>query len=153
MSIEHKLSTPTFNQIQTMIGGIILLSQYSPLHQRYVLAEWQQRIMPSFELNQYCYYEDENQRPVAFCNWAFVSEENRRLLLNGERELIDSDWRSGSHIFMPEMIAPFGHAREVVNDLRSRVFAPWQGQKVCTVRAKVSAKNNRCIRKVQWFSI
>ncbi|EJH53906.1 RTX toxin acyltransferase family protein [Vibrio cholerae HC-41B1] len=51
------------------------------------------------------------------------------------------------------MIAPFGHGREVVNDLRRRVFLPWQGQKVCTVRGKVDAQNDRCIRKVQWFSI
>ncbi|GHW31693.1 RTX toxin activating protein [Vibrio cholerae] len=56
-------------------------------------------------------------------------------------------------IYIPEMIAPFGHGREVVNDLRRRVFLPWQGQKVCTVRGKVDAQNDRCIRKVQWFSI
>ncbi|NAX42324.1 RTX toxin-activating lysine-acyltransferase RtxC, partial [Vibrio sp. V25_P4S6T154] len=27
------------------------------------------------------------------------------------------------------------------------------GQKVCTVRGKIDTQNDRCIRKVQWFSI
>ena len=140
-------------QIQHMIGGVILLSQYSPLHRRYVMTEWQQRIMPAFELNQFCYYEDAQKRPVAFCNWAFLSEQNRDELLSGEREIEQQDWRSGQHIFIPEMIAPFGHGREVVQDLRRRVFLPWKGQKVCTVRGKLDAHHDRCIRQVQWFSI
>ncbi|MGR5146437.1 RTX toxin-activating lysine-acyltransferase RtxC [Photobacterium alginatilyticum] len=153
MAIKHQPAELTLAQIQHMIGGVMLLSQYSPLHRRYVLAEWQQRIMPAFELNQFCYYEDEHGRPVAFCNWAFLSEQNRDELLSGEREITSTDWRSGQHIFIPEMIAPFGHGRQVVNDLRRRVFLPWQGQKVCTVRGKVDAQNDRCIRQVQWFSI
>lgn len=73
MSIKHQPANLTLAQIQQMIGGVMLLSQHSPLHRRYVVAEWQQRIMPAFELNQFCYYEDEHGRPIAFCNWAFVS--------------------------------------------------------------------------------
>ncbi|MEQ5091681.1 RTX toxin-activating lysine-acyltransferase RtxC [Providencia rettgeri] len=140
-------------QIQHIIGGVMLLSQYSPLHRRYILAEWQARIMPAFELNQFCYYEDENGRPVAFCNWAFLSIKNRDELLSGKREIDDSDWNSGGNIFIPEMIAPFGHGRKVINDLRRRIFLPWKGQKVCTVRGKLDVQSNRCIRQVQWFSI
>ncbi|MEH6531232.1 MAG: RTX toxin-activating lysine-acyltransferase RtxC [Photobacterium frigidiphilum] len=153
MSIKHQSAELTLAQIQNMIGGVMLLSQYSPLHRRYVITEWQQRIIPAFELNQFCYYEDEHGRPIAFCNWAFLSEKSRDELLLGEREITPTDWRSGQHIFIPEMIAPFGHGREVVNDLRRRVFLPWKGQKVSTVRGKVDAQNDRCIRQVQWFSI
>ncbi|MCG6305174.1 RTX toxin-activating lysine-acyltransferase RtxC [Vibrio vulnificus] len=153
MSITHQPANLTLAQMQQMIGGVMLLSQHSPLHRRYVVAEWQQRILPAFELNQFCYYEDEHGRPIAFCNWAFVSEQTRDELLSGVREISPSDWRSGQHIYIPEMIAPFGHGREVVNDLRRRVFLPWKGQKVYTVRGKVDAQNDRCIRKIQWFSI
>ena len=153
MLIQHRAAKLDRAMMQKMMGGILLLSQYSPLHQRYLISEWQQRIMPSFELNQFCYYEDEHGRPIAFCNSAFVSEQIRDELLSGVREISPSDWRSGQQIYIPEMIAPFGHGREVVNDLRRRVFLPWQGQKVCTVRGKVDAQNDRCIRKVQWFSI
>ena len=153
MSITHQSASLTLAQIKNLIGGVMLLSQHSPLHSRYVVAEWQQRIMPAFELNQFCYYEDEQGRPIAFCNWAFLSEQSRDALLSGDREISLSDWRSGQHIYIPEMIAPFGHGREVVNDLRRRVFLPWKGQKVCTVRGKVDVQNDRCIRKVQWFSI
>ncbi|EPC6991712.1 toxin-activating lysine-acyltransferase, partial [Vibrio cholerae] len=79
MSITHQPANLTLAQIQQMIGGVMLLSQHSPLHRRYVVAEWLQRILPAFELNQFCYYEDEHGRPIAFCNWAFVSEQIRKL--------------------------------------------------------------------------
>ncbi|WP_340479156.1 RTX toxin-activating lysine-acyltransferase RtxC [Vibrio anguillarum] len=153
MLIQHRAAKLDRAMMQKMMGGILLLSQYSPLHQRYLISEWQQRIMPSFELNQFCYYEDEQGRPIAFCNWAFLSEQVRELLLSGEREIEAADWCSGDHIYIPEMLAPFGHGRQIVNDLRQRVFLPWKGQKVCTVRGKIDTQNDRCIRKVQWFSI
>jgi cytolysin-activating lysine-acyltransferase len=98
-------------------------------------------------------YEDAQGRPVAFCNWAFVSLSIRDTLLAAERELIREDWQSGNHIFIPEMIAPYGHARAVVSDLRRRIFLPWKGQRVCTVRGHVHAERGHCVRRVQWFSI
>ncbi|KMW72893.1 lysine acyltransferase [Photorhabdus luminescens subsp. luminescens] len=153
MAIVHQPAKLNNAEIQAMIGGVMLLSQHSPLHRRYLVSEWQQRILPAFELNQFCYYEDEHGRPIAFCNWAFLSEQNRDELLSGERELTHTDWRSGPHIFFPEMIAPFGHGREVARDLRRRVFLPWKGQKACTVRGKLDIQNNRCIRQVQWFFV
>ncbi len=139
--------------MQAIIGGVMLLCQHSPLHRRYLVAEWQQRILPSLQFNQFCYYEDEHQRPVAFCNWAFLSDRSRDVILAGEREISLEDWRSGQHIFFPEMIAPFGHARGIACDLRRRVFAAWKGQKACTVRGILDIQNDRCIRKVQWFSV
>ena len=153
MKINYQPEELDDSKVQAMIGGVMLLSQHSPLHRHYVVAEWQQRIMPAFELNQFCYYEDDQGRPIAFCNWAFLSEQNRDELLSGTRELLPSDWRSGEHIYIPEMIAPFGHGRQIVNDLRRRVFLPWKGQKVCTVRGKLNTQTNQCIRSVQWFSI
>ncbi|PHM56197.1 RTX toxin activating protein [Xenorhabdus hominickii] len=131
----------------------MLLCQHSPLHRRYLVAEWQQRILPSFQLNQFCYYQDEHQRPVAFCNWAFLSDSSRDAILSGEREILWEDWRSGQHIFFPEMIAPFGHARDIAHDLRRRVFSAWKGQKACTVRGTLDVQNERCIRRIQWFTV
>ncbi|WP_280513340.1 toxin-activating lysine-acyltransferase [Chromobacterium amazonense] len=141
------------SQKQAMLGGVMLLSQYSPLHRRYSVAEWQHRIIPAFDLDQFCYYEDDQGRPVAFCNWAFVSIQVRKILLSGSRDLIETDWQSGDFIFIPEMIAPFGHARAVVRDLRQRVFSSKKGQRVCTVRGTIHPDVGTCARKVQWFSI
>ncbi|MGY3960511.1 RTX toxin-activating lysine-acyltransferase RtxC [Aeromonas popoffii] len=153
MSLVLQSTEPNWQQNQHMLGGVILLSQHSSLHRRYSVAEWQQRILPAFELNQFSYYEDAQGRPVAFCNWAFVSLSIRDTLLAAERELIREDWQSGNHIFIPEMIAPYGHARAVVSDLRRRIFLPWKGQRVCTVRGHVHAERGHCVRRVQWFSI
>ncbi|AOM40844.1 RTX toxin-activating lysine-acyltransferase RtxC [Xenorhabdus hominickii] len=153
MMIQHQSATLSTTEIQAMIGGVMLLCQHSPLHRRYLVAEWQQRILPSFQLNQFCYYQDEHQRPVAFCNWAFLSDSSRDAILSGEREILWEDWRSGQHIFFPEMIAPFGHARDIAHDLRRRVFSAWKGQKACTVRGTLDVQNERCIRRIQWFTV
>ncbi|AGM43257.1 RTX toxin-activating lysine-acyltransferase RtxC [Aeromonas hydrophila] len=153
MHLVLQPTEPNWQQKKHMLGGVMLLSQHSSLHRRYSVAEWQQRILPAFELNQFCYYEDSCGRPVAFCNWAFVSLSIRDTLLAAERELIREDWQSGDHIFIPEMIAPYGHARAVVSDLRRRIFLPWKGQRVCTVRGHVHAELGHCVRRVQWFSI
>ncbi|MEN7431170.1 toxin-activating lysine-acyltransferase [Chromobacterium sp. TRC.1.1.SA] len=136
-----------------MLGGVMLLSQHSPLHRRYSVSEWSHRILPAFELGQFCYYEDNQGRPVAFCNWALVSIPVRNVLLSGERDLISTDWQSGDFVFFPEMIAPFGHARTVVRDLRQRVFASRKGQQACTVRGAIHEDQDCCVRKVQWFLI
>ncbi|WFQ81177.1 toxin-activating lysine-acyltransferase [Xenorhabdus sp. SF857] len=107
MVITHHLATLSAHEIQAMMGGVMLLCQHSPLHRRYSVAEWQQRILPSFRLNQFCYYEDEHQRPVAFCNWAFLSDSSRDAILAGEREISPEDWRSGQHIFFSRDDCPF----------------------------------------------
>ncbi|MGR1225259.1 RTX toxin-activating lysine-acyltransferase RtxC [Aeromonas veronii] len=153
MRFDFQSKELNWQQKQHMLGGIMLLSQRSSLHRSYFVSQWQQRILPALEFNQFCYYEDSHGRLVAFCNWAFVSLSIRDALLSGERELLPEDWQSGDHIFIPEMIAPYGHARAVVSDLRRRVFLPWKGQRVCTVRAYVHDGFEHCARRVQWFSI
>ncbi|MEZ9729611.1 RTX toxin-activating lysine-acyltransferase RtxC, partial [Vibrio splendidus] len=38
MSIAYQSANLTLAQIQKIIGGVMLLSQHSPLHRRYVVA-------------------------------------------------------------------------------------------------------------------
>ncbi|HHL2711413.1 TPA: toxin-activating lysine-acyltransferase [Yersinia enterocolitica] len=52
----------------------MLLTQRFPLHRAYFVSEWFQQIYPAITLNQFRYYTDEQGNPLAFCNWAFLSE-------------------------------------------------------------------------------
>lgn len=140
-------------ELHKVVVGVMLLSQYSPLHKKYTVAQWYQRIVHSIELNQFSYYESENCRPVAFCNWAFLSEQNKKEILNEGRQIIHSDWQSGNHVFIPELIAPHGHVQEVVEDLRNRILKPYRGQRASTFRIKIDKKNRKLVRVAQSFLI
>ncbi|GFN46287.1 toxin-activating lysine-acyltransferase [Candidatus Regiella insecticola] len=152
MPIHINPVTLNIKELQRVIGGVLLLSQYSPLHRLYSIGEWQQRTLPSFQINQYCYYENSQGKPVAFFNWAFVSEKIRDELCSG-RNIIESDWQSGENIFIPEMIAPFGQVKTIVKDIRQRIFLSFKGKKICAVRGKILKKNENNVPKIQWFTI
>lgn len=139
------------SQKQTVLGGVMLLSRLIPQYRQYSMAEWQRRILPAFDLNQFCYYEDGRGHPLAFCNWALVSMEVKNKLLSGDRDFIETDWQSGDLVFFSEIMAPFGHARQVVQDLRQSVFASRKGQQVCTVKGVIHAGSGYCSREINWF--
>ncbi|MBP4048402.1 toxin-activating lysine-acyltransferase [Chromobacterium violaceum] len=141
------------SDLSKLIGGVMRLSQYSAIHLHYTVAQWQRRILPSINLNQYRYYEDEDGRPIAFCNWALVSSEVRNALLAGERDLVVSDWASGDTIFITELIAPFGNVRAVLHDLRRHVFSDRQGQVGYAVQGVTHAGQGYFTQKVRWFTV
>ncbi|MGP6380322.1 toxin-activating lysine-acyltransferase [Yersinia bercovieri] len=140
-------------ELQKIMGGVMLLTQHSPLHKLYFVPELYWQISPSIRLNQFRYYEDEYGNPLAFCNWAFLSEKNMSEILSGERDINKEDWNSGSNIFFPEMIAPFGHARTMINDLRRNIFLARKGERVCAIRGEVNKQFSSNKPKVQWFKI
>lgn len=133
-----------------VLRQVLILSQYSPLHQKYHIGEWLPRILPSIELNQFSYYEDSQNRPIGFCNWAFVSHSVQEELLKLKRDIKLDDWQSGTHLFVPEMLAPFGHAQYITRDLRRRVLLPWKGQQVSTIRVRSPQSH---LKTIQFFKI
>ncbi len=64
---------------------------------------------------------------MSFCNWLWVSQEVLDALLSQERDVEADDWDSGEIPFFPEMIAPHGHLRKIIADLRDHAMGgvPW----------------------------
>lgn len=60
---------------------------------------------------------------VGFVSWAYLSEEVATGFANRTRLLQPADWRSGNHIWIIDLLAPFGHCREFVGHLRQDTFA------------------------------
>lgn len=109
-----------------ILGGVLWLCRFSSLHMNYPVGLLLERVAPSIELNQYRYYEDDDGTPIGFCNWALLSDELLAEALKGEDNLKPADWRSGSNLFFPEFIAPFGHCMRLVRDLRRNILPPNQ---------------------------
>ncbi|MEM9944577.1 MAG: toxin-activating lysine-acyltransferase [Cyanobacteria bacterium P01_D01_bin.36] len=103
-----------------MLGSIVCLMQNSSLHRRYTIAELEERFIPSLLHNQFRYYEIDGT-PIGFVNWAWLDEETEEKYKTGDYELALDEWVGGSSLWFPEFVAPYGHARKMVADLRANV--------------------------------
>ena len=104
-----------------ILGGISMLCQVSSLHRNYSIGLFNLIFRPPLNTKQYLYYQDESGNPLAYCNWAFVNDDILYALKHHKYKLKPNDWRSGPHLWIPELLAPFGHCRMVVKDLK-RLF-------------------------------
>ena len=104
-----------------MIGVITHLMMSSPLHRRYNIADIAERFVPALIHNQFRYYEI-NGNPIGFVNWAWLSDEVEQKFMTGKYVLQLDEWFGGDNLWFPEFIAPFGHARLIVKDLRTNIL-------------------------------
>ena len=64
---------------------------------------------------------------MGFANWASISDYYKDTLIAGEKVDLDKEfWTSGENLFFPEVIAPYGNFKDVVEDLRLNLFEPGQ---------------------------
>lgn len=104
-----------------LLGSITWLMMQSPLHKSYTLRELESRILPSLMHDQFRYYQMDGQ-PVGFLNWAWLSADIEAQYQTGEYQLLFPEWKGGDRLWYPEFIAPFGHARHIVKDIRKNIF-------------------------------
>lgn len=121
---EADLPQATPEEVQQrlqLLGSITWLMMQSPLHKSYTLRELESRILPSLMHDQFRYYQMDGQ-PVGFLNWAWLSADIEAQYQTGEYQLLFPEWKGGDRLWYPEFIAPFGHARHIVKDIRKNIF-------------------------------
>lgn len=104
-----------------MLGSLMHLMMYSPLHRLYTISDLEERFIPSLLHNQFRYYEI-NGFPIGFVNWAWIDDAVEQKYQTGQYELTLDEWQGGSNLWFPEFVAPFGHARKMIQDLRTNVL-------------------------------
>jgi cytolysin-activating lysine-acyltransferase len=115
-------------------SGVLLLCQYSSLHASYPVAMLDRRIDPSLPLQQFLYYTDREGMPVAFCNWVWLNASVLEDVLATGRDLEPAEFKCGDLPFFYEFLAPFGHCRAVVRDLRGLPF--FKGRRIPAIRGE-----------------
>lgn len=118
-----------------LLGSITWLMMQSPLHKSYTLRELESRILPSLMHDQFRYYQMDGQ-PVGFLNWAWLSADIEAQYQTGEYQLLFPEWKGGDRLWYPEFIAPFGHARHIVKDIRKNIFTKGTPAKALRVDAE-----------------
>lgn len=100
------------------VGFAALLFSYSEHHERYTCTDLQKHFVHPYRLGQYKFYFNGNGDVVAVVTWAWVSEYGLQRLINDDYyDMHPSEWNEGDILFLMDVVAPFGHFREVVADL------------------------------------
>ena len=79
---------------------------------------------------------DEYGNPVAFWIWAFLAPDvGRRLMTDPYTALHDSEWDEGGNLWILDIVAPFGHANDVIRFI-AREFFPGYDKAVSVRRLR-----------------
>ncbi len=99
------------------LGPVIMLYLQSP-HRRYqFISDLEWLLIPPLVSGQ-CKLYMQQEYPISFVSWAFLSEAvEKRLLGNGGR-LRPEDWASGERLWLIDIVAPFGGVETVLTDMR-----------------------------------
>jgi cytolysin-activating lysine-acyltransferase len=113
-----------------LIGQITLLMLSSEVHRKYLIDDIGATFLPAIHLNQFRLYKNNDGDPIGLVTWAFLSNDLDKKYQNGTVQLKLEDWKSGDNGWIIDFIAPFGHAKQIIKDLRSNIFANRQGKAI-----------------------
>lgn len=111
-----------FSHPHSALGAMAWLMQHADYHRRWSLHAVNVDIVPAIVLGQYRIYHTPEGEPIGFVTWAYVSEDVKDTLIHRRRPMTQADWRSGDLLMFNDFVAPFGHGRWIVNELRSTLF-------------------------------
>ena len=114
-----KLTPP---QLATLIGEVTGLMMASKVHRHLQVRDIADIMLPALNLNQFRIYRTPDRRPIALVTWAYFSAEVEKVYIGGRALLSEAERTSGGMLYLTDFIAPYGHARKVVRDLRTNVF-------------------------------
>lgn len=105
------------------LGRIVWLMSLSPQHKHLFLADLEWRVKPPLLLKQ-CRLVQRGGRPLAFVSWALISEEvMKRLQETPGQRLRPDEWRCGNNLVVIDAVAPFGNAKQTVEEVMRTVRA------------------------------
>jgi len=113
-----------------LIGQIATLMLASSVHKKYLIDDIGAMFLPAIHLDQFRIYRNKEGDPIGLVTWAFLSKKNEELFQKGEKNLTLKDWNSGKEGWIIDFIAPFGHAKEIIKDLRKNIFPDRQGKAI-----------------------
>ena len=108
--------------LETSLGMCMWLMSQSEYHRNWDMATFDAEITAAILNSQYRIYFDEQDNPIGLATWAWISDECRQHLIEEQGALKFNDWKSGEHLLFNDYIAPWGHAKAILKDLRTNVF-------------------------------
>ena len=105
-------SEPPPKTVSQVLGEITWLMTQSPRHKSIPLGDLEWLVMPAVLLKQFrMFYKGE--QPVGVAVWALVDDLVAKRIDGGEKRLTAVEWKSGPHMRIIELVAPFGGEAEM----------------------------------------
>jgi cytolysin-activating lysine-acyltransferase len=106
--------------------------------------DWQ--IMPPLVLKQAKLYVKQGV-PRAYVSWALVNDEVQQRVAQGDRHLAPREWKSGNHLWLIDLVTPFGSPEAVIKELREQMF-PTQSIKAVLLNPKTGK-----LQRIEWPAV
>ncbi|MGY0793133.1 toxin-activating lysine-acyltransferase [Azospirillum argentinense] len=117
LSLENAASLT----MAALLGEIVRLLTQSPTHRHQFLADLEWSVMPALMLRQIHLFRSKG-RVVGVALWATVSDEVDARLSSGSTRLAPYEWKSGEILWLVDIVAPFGGAERMLNQLARTIF-------------------------------
>lgn len=98
-------------------GALGFLSALCPMHKSWPAARLHAVFGPAVAHNQLRIFNDDAGYPRAALLWANLSDEAHLGLVQQARPVQPTEWNSGPHLWVMDVIAPFGHGKHVARFL------------------------------------
>jgi cytolysin-activating lysine-acyltransferase len=73
-------------------------------------------------LGQILFLMSWERRPLGFATWAYLGPRTLSRMASGQQDLpLLEDWNEGSDLWLVDLVAPYGHAGELVYHLRAQL--------------------------------
>ena len=99
-----------------ILGPALWLYARDPRLKFTFLADMDWLVLPPVILDQ-CRLYTKNGIPFAFFTWAQVSDAVDARLRSGVGKIAPHEWKSGPHVWLIDLVAPFGQADDMVAEL------------------------------------
>ncbi len=128
---------PRLSATAALLGEIVWLLGRSDAHKHLFLTELDWMVMPPIPLRQFRIWRQNNQ-PVAYASWAFLSDEVDKRFTDNIAEgrvsrVAPGEWKSGDNLWLVDFISPFGGGDAMLKELREKVFP---GRKIKSIQRK-----------------
>ncbi|UXY16835.1 toxin-activating lysine-acyltransferase [Chitiniphilus purpureus] len=86
------------------------------------LADLDWAVQPALILDQ-CRLFMNDKMPFAYVSWALVSDEVHARLQQGQTRLAPHEWKGGGHVWLIDIVTPFGQGDSVIAELKQGILA------------------------------
>lgn len=105
-----------------MLGPVTWLMMQQPHTRHTLLSELEWRVVPALMLEQAKLYM-RGDAPLAYVSWAKMSDAVGQRYRQVPHQLSFNDWKSGSEVWLIDVVAPFGGVPKLMEELRTQVFS------------------------------
>lgn len=104
-----------------IMGPALWLYARDPLKKFMFMADIDWALLPPVILDQ-CRLYTKDGIPFAFFTWALVNDAVDQRLRSGTPRIAPHEWQSGQHLWLIDVVTPFGKTEEMIDELRSAQF-------------------------------